>query len=329
MNTDTTSPRILEILGKSMTGAIVLPANPSIDAIAAATALYLGLHKLGKTVSLTCEEVKQKTDLTGVDKIQTNLLTGGDSLVVSFPYADGAIDKVDYNIQGNSFNLIVAPRPGFPKLEPKQVKYSYTGGLLDFIIVLDAPTLNSLGSVYRDNEKQFQGRDIINIDRHLTNSFFGTVNFVEKTSSSISELVLKLLQNLQVEIDRDIATNIYAGIAAATNNFTSYSVNADTFEHIATLLRMGAIKKVFRKPAAAPLPAEPVYQNELDEEFPMQPQRQMPRRMTFNPQRKPLVSEKRSVKPIEGVEKEPQTQDQQTPQDWLKPKIFRGGGGLS
>ncbi|MBI2641686.1 hypothetical protein HYW87_03775 [Candidatus Roizmanbacteria bacterium] len=305
MNThDQSFSRIQEVLQKGTSGSIVLPANPTVDAIAAASALYLGLHKLGKTVSITCEEIKQKTDLIASDKIQSNMTTGGDSLVVSFPYTDGSIDKVDYNIQGNMFNLIVAPRQGFPKLEPNQVKYSYTGGLLDFIIVLDSPTLNSLGTVYRDNEKQFQGRDIVNIDRHLTNSFFGTINFVEKTSSSISELILKLLQNLQVEIDRDIATNLYAGIASATNNFTSYSVNADTFEHIATLLRMGAIKKVFRKPVA------PLGQNG-----------------PFQPTKKAPMFERRTVKPIEGVEKEPQAQEQQTPQDWLKPKIFRGGGG--
>ena len=50
----------------------------------------------------------------------------------------------------------------------------------------------------------------------------------------------------QVEIDRDMATNLYAGAAASTNNFTSYSTNADTFEHIATLLRLGAVKKTFK-----------------------------------------------------------------------------------
>jgi len=292
-----------DIIQKSLSGAIALPANPSVDAVAAATALYLGLHKMGKSVSLACSS-KINYNFTASDKIQTQLSTAGDNLVISFPYSDGAVDKVDYNIQGSNFNLIITPRQGFPKLDPEQVKYSYTGGILNFVVIIDSPTLNSLGALYSENEKQFQGKDIINIDRHLTNSFYGSVNYVNKTSSSISEMVLKLLQNLGVEIDRDIATNLYAGIAASTNNFSSYSVSADTFESIATLLRLGAIKKTLAKP--------------------VQPR-------TFQPAKQivpPFNQQPDMVTPIEEVEKEPKGSPTSTPQDWLKPKIFRGGGGL-
>lgn len=299
--------RLHEIITKSSSGAVVLPSNPTQDAIAAATALYLGLIKMGKNVALVCSQEVQ-SDLTASDKIQSNLVTGGDNLVISFPYSDGSIDKVDYNIQGEFFNLIVTPRQGYPKLNSNQVKYSYTGGLLDFIIIVDSPTLNNLGSTYTDNQPQFQGREIINIDRHLTNSFFGTVNLVNKTSSSVSELILSVLQGLRVEIDKDIATNLYAGIAAATNNFTSYSVNADTFEHIASLLRMGALKKVLRKPDFA-MPQ-------------VQPQQLRPNNSQPTVRNHP---EAQNVKPIESVEKEVHPEPQ-SPQDWLKPKILKGSG---
>ena len=285
--------KLHEVVTKGNSGAIALPPNPTADATAAACALYLGLTKMGKSLTLACSG-KPQFDLVGTDKIQNNLVGSGDNLVISFPYTEGSIDKVDYNIQGNSFNLIIAPRQGFPKLDPQQVKYNYTGGTVDFIITLDAPSLNSLGNIYSDNQNQFVGHDIINVDRHLTNAFFGTVNFVNKTASSISELALSILQNLQIEMDRDMATNLYAGVSSATNNFTSYSVNADTFEHIAALLRMGAVKKVLRKPDIG-------FQSRPNHEY--QPSQNNP-------------------KPIENVEKEKQ------PQDWLKPKIFRGNGDL-
>lgn len=304
MNPDNVLARINDILKKGQSGAIILPTNPTLDAVATGTALYLGLHKMGKSIALVCTS-KVDVNVTAADKIQSQLIISGNNLVVSFPYADGAIDKVDYNIQGNNFNLIIAPRAGFSKLDPNQVKYSYTGGNLDFIIVIDSPTLNSLGSLYTDNQKQFQGKDIINIDRHLTNSFYGTVNYVNKTSSSMAELILKLIQNLGIEIDRDIATNLYAGIATATNNFSSYSVTADTFENVATLLRMGAVKKSIKRPD--------------------QPTQFQPFNQSFN---QPFNQEIQNVKPIENVEKEPTGGGTPTPQDWLKPKIFRGGGGL-
>ena len=208
--------------------------------------------------------------------------------MVSFPYSDGSIDKVDYNIQGEAFNLIITPRSGFSKLDPKAVSFSYTGGVVDFIVSIDAPTLNTLGPIYTDNQNHFTGRDIVNVDRHLTNAFFGTVNFVNKTVSSVSELILTILEELKIEIDRDMATNLYSGVAAATNNFTSYSVSADTFEHIATLLRAGAVKKIVKKPEPAKINHVPSAESQ------------------------PTA--------IEEVEKE------KNAQDWLKPKIFKNSG---
>ncbi|MFA6513634.1 MAG: hypothetical protein WCT34_05610, partial [Patescibacteria group bacterium] len=169
-NNQNTVARIQEITTKCRSAVIVIPPNPSIDAIAASTSFYLALSKMGKTVSIACSQSVQ-SDLTASDKIQNMIGAGGDSLMVSFPYTDGAIDKVDYNIQGNSFNLVVTPRAGHQKLNPNQVNFSYTGGLVDVIFVIDSPTLNSLGTIYTDNQNQFNGKDIVNIDRHLTNAY--------------------------------------------------------------------------------------------------------------------------------------------------------------
>ncbi|MEK7096963.1 MAG: hypothetical protein AAB859_01455 [Patescibacteria group bacterium] len=311
-NTQNTLGRIQEITTKCRSAVIIIPTNPTVDTIAASTSLYLALSKLGKTVSIACSQ-KVQSDLVASDKIQSVIGAGGDSLTISFPYSDGAIDKVDYNIQGQSFNLVVTPRPGFQKLNPDQVNFSYTGGLVDVIFVIYSPTLNSLGTIYTDNQNQFNGKDIINIDRHLTNAYFGTVNHVNKTVSSISELILSVIQTLGIEIDRDIATNLYAGAAASTNNFTSYSTNADTFEHIAVLLRSGAVKKAFKKPV--PVTTQPPTINNFQS-----PQPQIINSMPSRNMEAPKAG------PIESIEIDSATEKPQTSQEWLKPKIFKNGG---
>jgi len=300
--------RIVEILNRSKSGAIIIPQNPTSDAVAAATSLYLALNKISKNISLVCS-TKQDLDLIGVDKFQQNLTVGGNSLMISFPYKEGSIDKVDYNIQGDYFNLIITPRPGYEKLNSSQVKYSYTGGNIDFIIVIDSPTLNSLGKVYQENQNQFTGCDIINIDRHLANGYFGTVNFVDKTISSISELILRIIETLNIEIDKDIATNLYAGIADSTNNFTSYSTNANTFENAAKLLKMGAIKKIIKKTVSQPsFQSKPIFKKPI----------KISSLSEFEPT------------PIEQIEKEKQPSqqsfEQNNQQNPLKPRIFSSNG---
>lgn len=311
-NTNTTLPRVSDIITKGSNGIIVLPNNPSQDAIAGATSLYLALLKLGKNVTIVSSS-PVKSDMAAADKIQSSLSVGGENLVVSFPYTDGAIDKIDYHIQGEKFNLVITPRQGYPKLDPNQVIYSYSGGTFDFIITVDVPNLNAVGTLYTENQAQFQGKEIINIDRHLTNAFFGTVNFINKTSSSTCELVYKVLKQLECELDKDMATNLYAGIAVATNTFTSYSVNAETFETAAALLKAGAAKKTNPQPAMKPLA--------------VQSQPKPPVSTPVFSVKQP-GSERQHVQSIASVEsQESQSKEgAQSPQDWLKPNIFKGGG---
>lgn len=239
--------KITELVSRLNSGVIALQNNPSIDGIASGTALYLALSKMGKHMSIVCSS-KPQADLVGIDKVQNVFAASGNHLVISFPYTEGAIDKVDYNISGNSFNLILVPTGETNKIDPKDVKFSYTGGKIDFIITVDVPNLNSLGPLYTENQNEFQGKNIVNIDRHLINNNFGTVNVVNKSISSTSEIVYHVIRDMGVEIDKDIATNLYNGILSATNNFTSYSVNQATFEASAELMKIGAVKKQFAQP---------------------------------------------------------------------------------
>ncbi|MEI6532531.1 MAG: DHH family phosphoesterase [Candidatus Roizmanbacteria bacterium] len=350
-------PKIGDIITKGNSGIIILPVNPTVDAIAGATSLYLALNKINKGVTLVCAQNPQ-SDMVGADKIQNSFASGGDNLVISFPYAEGSIDKVDYSISGNFFNLIISPRQGQPKLDPSKVSYSYTGGNADFIITIDAPNLNSLGQIYTENQNEFAGKNIINIDRHLINDNFGTVNLVNKTSSSTSEIVLNVIQHLRIEIDKDMASNIYAGVSVATNNFTSYSVNATTFESAATLLKAGAIKRPTSRPGGAgfPQPLAPSYpplnqgigsgmmQPQMPPrrppmQQPMQQTQPMMQQQQYQPIQQPPISypqpltqpqqnsfdQQRAIEDIE-IHQGPPEAPQQTPQDWLKPKIFKGSG---
>jgi len=320
--------QIKEIISKNDSGIIVLPAKPTPDAIAAGTALYMVLTKMGKNITLVASSVPE-SDMIGVDKIKTDLSTGGDNLIVSFPYEDGSIDKVDYNIKDERFNLIIVPRTGHEKLQPKDIQFTYSGGKIDFIFTIDTPNLNAIGEAYTKNQRDFEGSTIINIDRHLINSSYGMVNYVVKTSSSTSELILSLIRFLKVTVDRDSATNLYAGVAAATNNFTAYSVNADTFEAIAELLRAGAIKKPVNPmggmnmnqfggnpfmQAPAPQPMSGSFSQP-----PVQQQQQRPRNEQQN----------RSLPQVEKSPRAPEGQiDRGSIDDELKPRIFSDEEGI-
>src|SRR3989338_11328166 len=172
MKNDAEIARIVKILAERQSISICLPTNPTLDSIASGTALYLALLQMGKNASIACGgdgDIDRQSRIAGIDKIQTSLVSDGDNLVVSFPYTEGSVDKVTYNIEDEKFSLVVQPREGFAKLDPKKVSYSYTGGKQEAIITIYPPTLNALAGLYTSNKEQFTGVDIINIDRHFTN----------------------------------------------------------------------------------------------------------------------------------------------------------------
>lgn len=344
MISDRDLSRVVQIVNQQESFSICLPVDPSVDAVSAGTAFYLALSKLGKSVVLSSAgEVPPDYKLTGVDKIQKDLAAGGDNLVVSFPYQDGSIDKVTYNIEGDKFNLVIQPRQDYPKLDPSQVEYNYTGGAVGALFVLDCPNLDALGDLYLGNQRQFTGKDIINLDRHIGNANFGTVNIVYRQISSLSEIILQLIERLNVELDRDIATNLYSGVAAATNNFAAYSVNADTFETSAKLLKAGAVKKAAAgaRPAAfersyaaaqpARVPSQPIQPRPPQPPQPPQPSGVVTPRPQPPTQSRPAqpippspMQEKKGAIPPKEVERKEGRGEEETPKEWLKPKIFKG-----
>ncbi len=234
-------PKVIEILQAHQSGVICLPSEPTQDAIAAASALYLGLTQIGHNVAIVCANAVH-APYKAADKITSEFATPGDSLVVSFPYEDGSVDKVDYYIQNDRFNVVITPRPGYEKLDQTKVTYGYTGGTVEYVVTIDAPSLRALGDLHTNNQEQFKNKKIINIDRHLTNTFFGAANLVNRNVSSESELILQLLEGMKIAIDKDMATNILAGIIASTANYQAPHTNAGSFETSAKLMNLGATK---------------------------------------------------------------------------------------
>ena len=231
-----------ELLTSSNNITILLPETATADAVAGALALYLSLTQLTKnvTVGLAKPVTVGWSHLIGINKITTQL--GNKNFVISLDYTEGAIEKVSYNIAGAKFNLVIEPRSGAPVFDAKNVSYSHSGMMTDLVITIGAPTLQSLGKFYSENQTTFDEKPIIVVDHLTTNSQYGKVNFV-RPGASICEIVALMIQATQLPVDSDIATNLFDGIATASRNFTTSTVTSDTFAAASWVLAQGARRK--------------------------------------------------------------------------------------
>lgn len=297
--------REIQTLISSAQNILVLTrANPTLDGMAASLALYLALTKMGKTVNVASPSapIVELGNLVGINKVKNTL--GSKNLVISFPYVEGAVEKVSYDIENGKFNLVIQPKPGVEPLSPSEVQYLTSAAGTDLVFVVDTPQIENLGELYSEKPELYSQAPLINIDSHQENSHFGRVNLVNSRFSSSSEIVGLLLKNLAVEFDGDIATNLLAGISWATDNFSSPEVGASTFELAALCLRSGAVRPKVGLPVEEKKTPEEKKKESLLEEL-----------RTISAKTPPQVVRDDRPRPQE---------DKQPPTDWLKPKIYKG-----
>lgn len=80
---------------------------------------------------------------------------------------------------------------------------------------------------------------VLNLDHHISNQSFGHVNWIDAQASSAGELALILIQQLGVQIDEQIATNLYTAIVTDTGCYQYSSTTAQTHRLTADLLDKG------------------------------------------------------------------------------------------
>lgn len=98
---------------------------------------------------------------------------------------------------------------------------------------------SDLGRVDFQPEGISEGTTVLNLDHHISNHNFGTLNLVDPGASASGEIVLKLIRGLQVEVDADIATNLYTAIVTDTGSFQFSNTTAETHRLAAELFEQG------------------------------------------------------------------------------------------
>lgn len=208
---------------------VLVKKEPTQDALAAATSLYLSLVSATKKVIIACPTgpLVENASLVGINKITKTIPTEGSDLTIVLPYQKGKVEKISYNIEGDSIHLVVKAGKDGLGFDTRDIKFAKTGGAsssLVFLVGVQNPTVD-LGELY--SEDLFRKAKIVNIPNDFTG--FST--------SSLSEVVASLLRAASLPIDVDIAANLIQGIRWATNNFQNDKTSPIAFEMTGLLMR--------------------------------------------------------------------------------------------
>ncbi len=100
-------------------------------------------------------------------------------------------------------------------------------------IILDSSDAERLGVL---KEPFMDCRAIVNIDHHVTNQWFGTLNLVDSNASATGEILFYLLKEIGAPMNRDLAEALYVAISTDTGSFKYDNTTSDTHRVIAELL---------------------------------------------------------------------------------------------
>ena len=108
----------------------------------------------------------------------------------------------------------------------------------DLLVALDCGDMSRMGRAYADLPET--DPPIINIDHHVTNTFFGDVNVVETDCNSTAEILYHLLPRLGISMTTELATSLLTGIVTDTLGFRTAGVTGETFQAASALMEAGA-----------------------------------------------------------------------------------------
>ncbi|WP_434440207.1 DHH family phosphoesterase [Lentzea sp. E54] len=116
---------------------------------------------------------------------------------------------------------------GEPEAVPESLKTLDTAGLLvhrgevperpEFLVVMDTGSVQRLGPL-GDRVANARGPVIV-VDHHVSNTRYGTLHCIDEHAEATALIALKLLDEMDVEIDEPIARCLYAGLVTDTGGF--------------------------------------------------------------------------------------------------------------
>ncbi|MBW2571430.1 MAG: bifunctional oligoribonuclease/PAP phosphatase NrnA [Deltaproteobacteria bacterium] len=131
-----------------------------------------------------------------------------------------------------------SPIPAVYRFLPEvhRVVHHLSSADYDLAVILDCGNLQRIGSAVSAVNRI---PVIANIDHHITNTGFGHLQLIDTSACATAEIIYKLIKQMDIPINRAIATSIYTGILADTGSFRFSNTNKAAFAISQEMVELG------------------------------------------------------------------------------------------
>jgi phosphoesterase RecJ-like protein len=155
--------------------------------------------------------------------------------------AIGSLLAMGWLLKAQAKSLTLAcedPVPGvYGYLPGSELVVQQASGPFDLVISLDCSDRRRMGKV---SDEDLAALPLINIDHHITNTNFGTLNWVDPSSVATAQMILSLADTLAWEITQPVAVCLLTGLVTDTRGFRTSNVDIAAMRATLRLLEAGA-----------------------------------------------------------------------------------------
>jgi phosphoesterase RecJ-like protein len=106
--------------------------------------------------------------------------------------------------------------------------------------VADAALIMECSSLDRTGVAGLERSPVFNIDHHVGNTRYGTINWIDESAAACTEMVFTLIERLGVRLSTPIATHVYLGLLTDTGSFHFSHITPRSFEIARRCVEAGA-----------------------------------------------------------------------------------------
>ncbi len=207
------------LLKKSKNILLVTPPTPSDDVLASAFGMFRFFKKHQKEVSfLSKEQFPQRLEFLDAPDNVSKELSGLRDFVLVFKTEHNKIINHKSEERDGQYIIRITPEKG--SIDPRDFSFMPADFKYDLLVIVGAPSLETLGSLYEENTDLFFEVPKVNIDNQSSNENYAQVNIVDMAASSIAEVCTSLISETDESLmDQKLAQSLLTGIIAATESF--------------------------------------------------------------------------------------------------------------
>lgn len=187
--------------------------------------LILDEIKKANKILLNCHRSPDPDSIGSALALQEVLIDLGKEVCVLCP-SDELYENVNYLV-------------GYEKIKKSTNFSKFNFDEYDLFITTDSA---SLSQVSRLKDFKLNNIKTIVIDHHFTNDKYGEINLIDDKVTSMGEMLFLIFEDWGIELNKNVADCLMAGIVGDTGAFRYPGANDRTFKIVGRLMELGADK---------------------------------------------------------------------------------------